>query len=63
MRLAVFLLFVIGAFATECSADGPVRRLGMREAISHHHLRGRLPETCLISYYELCSGWIWVWSG
>jgi hypothetical protein len=61
--MAAFLLLATRGFAADCSTGTPVERIGMREEFEHHHVRGRPPETCSIAYYELCSGWIWTWSG
>ncbi|MBM3319651.1 MAG: hypothetical protein FJY73_03130 [Candidatus Eisenbacteria bacterium] len=54
------LLFVL---ALSASADIPNRtRVPVLEGISLHD-RGAASGTCSIVYYNLCSRWLWVWSG
>jgi hypothetical protein len=50
-------------FALSARADIPNRpSVPVKEAVSPHD-RGAASGTCSIVYYNLCSGWLWVWSG
>ncbi len=60
-RLSGVLLLLPGLWSAT-AADVPSERLAIHEGVHPHGSGGGATGICSIAYYNICSGWIWVYS-
>jgi len=64
MRMRAGLIFgVLGLLgASPARADVPIPLESVYDPVLPHEVPGNRPGVCTIKYYNLCSGWFWLWS-
>jgi hypothetical protein len=50
-------------WTSDSNGASVVERHRMQEAVVPHEVRLAPEATCSVIYYDVCSGWIWTWSG
>jgi hypothetical protein len=63
MKKLLLVSFLIVAFAIPASADIVRDREAIQETLEPAHGAGGATGACSIVYYNLCSRWLWIWSG
>jgi hypothetical protein len=61
MKKLLLVSLLIVAFAIPASAD--IQKAAIQETTEPAHPSGGATGFCSIVYYNLCAGWLWIWSG
>ena len=63
MKKILLVSLLIVAFTTPALADADRNKQAIRETLEPSHGGGGATGACSIMYYDLCSGWLWIWNG